>query len=257
MNNHCVILTCTVKPKKSVSVLRNDPSERLKDYVEAINKWYQLLENLKIKILVLENSGSMKLLMSQLPEHVCNNVMFHQCSMDQISAGTGISSGEFQMLKESMKLLQKDKQIDYCWKVTGRLFVSNFEKIANPNENEILVNRFYKPRHIVDSRFFGMPTDTFSKVFSQRVKFNENDSLTGNLKLSNYIFPTMEDFLTQISITLERKGFTVKSFDKIPVFEGFSASTGKRLDTWKSNCKIKIANSFRKYGIKIISGSLP
>lgn len=257
MHNHCVVLTCTVNPHSDVAVARIDPEVRLKDYITSIKKWHTLSSKLNFKILVLENSNSIQLLKSALPVSVVKDISFHQCEADSDSRKKGISSGEFAMLKESIAILNKMESIDFCWKVTGRLFVNNFAKLTKPVGNEMWVNRFYNPRHITDTRFFGIPFTMYSEVFSKNIDFALSKDLRRSLSLDNNDFQTMEDFLTRICLELEAIGWRVQSFSQIPIFEGVSASTGKKLDNWDTKIRIKLANAVRKIAVKMISGSLP
>ncbi len=257
MNNHCVVLTCTVKPKGNVAVVRNNPELRLNDYVNAIRKWHKLSTKFKFRILVLENSDSIEEIKSELPTSILESVTFYQSRNDVDSEMKGISAGEFLMLKESISVVKEMRGIDFCWKVTGRLFVTNFGRISRDGQAEMKVNRFYKPRHITDTRFFGISFPMYSQVFSQDIEFSNMNEPQSTLSLESRIFPTMEDFLTRICLELESMGRSIQSFSQIPIFEGVSASTGKKLDNWNTKVKLKVANSIRNLAVKMISGSLP
>ncbi len=257
MNNHCVVLTCTVNPDEKVPVVRNNPEIRLNDYVDSIIKWHRLSMKLKFQMLVIENSDSIEILRMKLPESIKQSVTFHQSLPDYDSKTKGISAGEYRMLKDSISVVEKMPGIDFCWKVTGRLFVSNFAQNTKQANSEIWVNRFYKPRHITDSRFFGAPFSIFSQVFSSDINFESSEISRGTLSLTKNSFPTMEDFLTRVCLELECLGWPVRSFNQIPIFEGVSASTGKRLDAWSTKKRLQAANLVRKLAIKMISGSLP
>jgi len=257
MHNHCVVLTCTVNPHTDVAVVRNNPEIRLNDYVESITKWHALSKKLNFRVLVVENSASIDILKMRLPESILNSVSFHQCLPDSDSEKKGISSGEYVMLRESIPVLKEIGGIEFCWKVTGRLFVNNFAKLAKSAKREVWVNRFYKPRHITDTRFFGIPLTMYSEVFSKDIDFAPSKYSGETLVLESREFPTMEDFLTRICLELEIIGWKVQSFYQIPIFEGVSASTGKKLDHWGVKIRLKIANAFRKLAVKLISGSLP
>lgn len=257
MHNHCVVLTCTVYPHSDVAVARIDPEVRLNDYITSITKWHKLSRKMNFKILVLENSNSIELIKSGLPTSVVKDISFHQCDSDSVSRKNGISSGEFAMLKESISILNKIENIEFCWKVTGRLFVNNFTKLTKNAGKEMWVNRFYKPRHIIDTRFFGIPLKMYSEVFSMNINFALSKGFHRSLILENDNFQTIEDFLTRICFEIEAIGWRVESFYKIPIFEGVSASTGKKLDNWDTIIRIKLANAIRKIAVKMISGSLP
>jgi len=257
MRNHCVVLTCTVNPHADVAVARIDSEIRLNDYITSITKWHTLSSKLNFKILVLENSKSIELLKSGLPASVVKDISFHQCEPDSDSRKKGISSGEFAMLNESIAILNKMEGIEFCWKVTGRLFVNNFARVTKSASTEMWVNRFYKPRHITDTRFFGIPLTMFSEVFSKQIDFAPSKVARRTLTLDNHEFPTMEDFLTRVCLELETLGWRVQSFYQIPIFEGVSASTGKKLDHWDTKIRIRLANVVRKIAVKMISGSLP
>jgi len=257
MNNHCVVLTCTVKPRPNVAVARNDAEVRLGDYIKAITKWHKLTARLNFKILVIENSNSIEIIKKGLPLQIVESVTFHQSFMDVDSEKKGISAGEYLMLKESIAVIEDIGGIDFCWKVTGRLFVSNFGKLSKSRTSEMKVNRFHKPRHITDTRFFGISFPMYSQIFAQDIEFSRAIDPQSIFPLESKIFLTMEDFLSRICLELESTGHSVQSLNQIPIFEGVSASSGKKLDNWNTKVKIKLANSIRTLAIKMIAGSLP
>jgi len=246
-----------VKPKAEVAVTRRDPDIRLNDYVEAIIKWHGLSTKLNFRILVIENSNSLDRVKEKLPKHIRDSVVFHQSSPDVSSGKEGISAGEFLMMKDSISVIEAMKGIDFCWKVTGRLFVTNFLKISKSQNSQMKVNRFYSPRHIIDTRYFGISFPLYSQVFSQEINFTTKNEPRSSLSLESRTFSTMEDFLTRVCHELEANGNWVQSFNQIPAFEGFSASTGKKLDNFNAKVRIKIANWIRALAIKLIAGSLP
>ena len=167
MENQLVILTCTVRTKMTTGMKRFEEDIRREDYVKAIRAWSKLSEKLGFRILVAENSNSLESLKSNLVSINNSKLEFVQTQEDQISHIEGNSAGEFKILKEILDMGLIPEYIDMVWKVTGRLYVRNFQEIVPPNKPDFVVNRFYSPRHLIDTRVIGLSKKSYqTEVYS-------------------------------------------------------------------------------------------
>jgi len=256
VSNQLIVLTCTVEPTKSVNVARNDADLRLNDYEEAILKWIKAARLSGSKILVLENSGNLAAIKNRIKYGNDSQIFFLATSKDITSQNEGISAGEFAMLREALPFIQSLTDIKFCWKVTGRLFVENFEQIRKTNSSQVTVNRFYNPFHIIDSRLVGFSVDVFRDLVSMDPLFRKNNQDPGLISESN-TFSSLEEFLTVYLTQRECTGLRVGTMKKIPIFSGTSASTNKKLNSKLLNFKLERLNSIRPILLKLLGGSAP
>lgn len=256
VSNHLIILTCTVEPSKDVLVTRNNADLRLKDYEVAILKWIEIAKANNHKILVLENSSNIHAIENLLKVVNYPHIYYLASSKDEVSQNEGISAGEFGMLRDALPLVQSFQDIKFCWKVTGRLFVENFEKIRKSNSADVAVNRFYSPLHIIDSRIVGFSVEVFRDLVSAKPKFRKyNQEMP--LESKPDTFSSLEEFLTFFLTQRECVGLQVGTMKKIPVFSGTSASTNKRLNSKRLSLKLQILNTIRPIVLKLLGGSAP
>ncbi len=256
MSGQLIILTCNVQPSKNVQVLRNEAGMRLNDYADSIKKWIDVAQTTNGRILILENSGNMELLKERLKPFVNEHMYFFENSVDVTSDKEGISGGEFAMLREALPTILNIPGIEYCWKVTGRLFVENYKQLSKVRMNQVNVNRFYKPFHVLDSRFIGFPKEIFYEIFSQEPEFRtKKDNQQIKVNMAN--FSSLEEYLTISLTNLECVGLQVVSMPKIPIFSGSSASTNKKLDSKTLFMKLKFLNFMRPIAVKLMGGSTP
>lgn len=252
-----IILTATVIPQLGQGIVRTDPADRLNDYVTAVRKIYRQIKNTDNQILVLENSNSLDLIIKALGTNFDSSgkLNFLSCPMDRASQLNGISAGEHRMLNYAVDNFDLSS-FDFVWKLTGRLIVRNLEKIIVSSSGDMRVNSFFTQHHSCDSRFFGMKKDLFME-FSREVPEYCNTPLTkanSNIPLT---FISIEYFLARFVLDWESRGYSYRSLERIPIYQGSSASTGKSLLSAVIYLKITIANSFRKLPKKWLLGVNP
>jgi hypothetical protein len=256
--NHLILLTCTVAPNPATKVKRIDPGIRLEDYVESILSWAKLSEKLHFKIAVLENSNSVELIRSRIPERVRDTIDFFQLSEDLDVSNRGISYGEFKLLKEFADGNKDIFSYEYLWKVTGRLYVPNFRSLIPKESFDLVLNRFFSPRHLVDTRIIGFSSTTLLHLTQMNPDFYQSTSEDAFEIIRNSIkFASLEDFLTSFAHRCEMVGKKVIGMRKIPIFRGSSASSNKRLDKKVVQVGIRIGNLLRPVAIKTLRGSAP
>lgn len=254
-NRNLVILTCTVKTKMTEGMKRSDVGIRLDDYTKAIIKWSKLSKKLGFRILVVENSNSISELQSKLSFLGNPNLEFVQLKEDLRSHFEGNSAGEYQMLREILDRGIIPDDIDSIWKVTGRLYVSNFNNLISSDSSDLIVNRFYNPAHLVDTRIIRFSQKSFQKIFSADSRFvvDKNSNNHGN----QGIYSSLEHLLTLEALHLELQGGRVDGMRKVPIFKGYSATSNKLIDGFLSSKKKQFANFVRPMIIKFLAGSIP
>lgn len=258
LSNHLILLTCTVAPNPGTKVKRIDSGLRLEDYLDSILNWAHLSEQLQFKLAVLENSNSIQLIKNRIPENLREKISFFQFSEDLEVANLGISHGEFKLLKEFAEENSDFFEYEYVWKVTGRLYVPNFRSLVPKESFDLVLNRFFYPRHLVDTRIIGFSSSAFWHLTQMNPNFYEstNDDALEILQES-LKFASLEDLLTSFAHRCEMVGKSVKSMEKIPIYKGSSASSDKRLDNRIVQVGIRIGNLLRPITIKMLRGSAP
>lgn len=137
-----VLLTATIDPKLIRFTERRDPAVRLTDYQDAFNRWYT---NKSVKRIVFcENSGFDLSSIQELcqPNESRKEVEFLSFEGQNFPPGLGKGFGELANLAyvaAHSKLLQSSR---YVFKVTGRLYVSNAEKMIQCIERQRTVDVF-------------------------------------------------------------------------------------------------------------------
>lgn len=252
-----IILTCSISPFPQPDLAIADSETRLADYVISLKYWNEYIKGNDTHIWVLENTNSLGKLEKATTglELELERIRFIQTPLDENSQNFGKSAGEYEMLKAIMKEVI-GSSFDVIIKVTGRLYVKNFEKcLENMNDVDFSSGRFYFPNHIIDSRFFSMKPAVYEFLFGEEIRFATSIGQSPNINTKTYL--SMEHYLAYCSLELESRGFLVKSFSNSPMYFGQSASTGKTLNSPMVDAKIRISNLFRRVAIKFLSGYAP
>lgn len=255
MHDQLIILTCTLKTKMTKGMKRSDIGVRRNDYIRAITEWSNLSKELGFKILVVENSNSIEDLRAGLKSLNNRSIEFVQLREDMRSHREGNSAGEYQMLKEVVELGIIPAEIGLIWKITGRLFVRNFKQILPSDYPDLIVNRLYAPKHIVDTRIIGFSQTKFSSLFSNNPRFSSEVKLNSNCMQK--VYSSLEDLVSINVLHSEISGDLVRSMNKVPIFIGNSGTSDKVIDGTISRLKKQLANSIRPIVIKLLVGSTP
>lgn len=239
----------------ATAMKRSDESVRLNDYIKAIKDWLSLSKKIGFDIIVAENSNSINQIKKEFSGLENRNLTFIQTGEDQRSHLEGNSAGEFQMLKQISEYGIIPEKTQIIWKATGRLFVKNFGNIILDSQADLILNRFYEPRHLIDTRIIGFSKEQFVNIFSKNPIFTLNLDLNEENRSDKYC--SLEEYITFESIRAEIRGKQVKSFKEVPIFEGFSATSNKEIDTKATRMKKRVANLIRPVVIKFLAGSTP
>lgn len=255
MNHQLIILTCTVKTKMTEGMKRSDIDVRRNDYIKAITEWSDLSKELGFRILVVENSNSIEDLYENLKMLKNPWIKFVQLKEDMRSHHEGNSAGEYQMLKEVVELGIIPAEIVLVWKITGRLFIRNFKQILPSDYPDLIVNRFYNPKHIVDTRVIGFSRTKFASIFSSNPRFTSEMKLNSNC--NQKVYSSLEDLVSINALHSEISGDVVRTMNKVPIFIGNSGTSDKPIDGTTSRLKKQLANSIRPLVVKLLVGSIP
>lgn len=251
MNSQALVLTCTVRANSAKFTKRSDLETRKKDYEFALKRWIEIADALGLDTFVLENSGNADFIRSLLQNFSSNHKMkIVECRPDATSHIHGISSGEFEMLRQIAKLniLQ---EYDFIWKAGGRNVVTNAKKIMRVDSEDMVCERYFAGAHTINSRFFGMTTKLWNTFLEGEVSFYESADVSSGTFLS------MEHYLTHFVLEMEVRNFKQKAFKKIPIFIGNSGSTNKEIDSSLRRMAIRILNIPRALIIRLLLGSAP
>lgn len=127
-----IILTCAVKPKQDISVLRQtDPNQRLECYIKSIHNWIydgDLIDN-QIPIVIIDNSGwSFPRLQEEIKskslEHRVEVVSYLESEVGSNEKGYYECLSIQKAIRDSMLL----RDVDFVVKITGRYYVPNLIK---------------------------------------------------------------------------------------------------------------------------------
>ena len=180
---------------------------------------------------------------------------FVQTEEDQRSHIEGNSAGEFKILKEISDIGLIPEYIDMVWKVTGILFVRNFHEIVPSNNPDFVVNRFYSPIHLIDTRVIGFSKKSYQILFSQDPKFTSDYHSAPIQNQGTY--SSFEHLATIEVLHSEICNGIIKTMTKVPIFTGYSATSNKQIDGALSRFKKRVANYFRPIIVKLLVGSTP
>jgi len=249
---HLILLTCTVRTRMTSNMKRSDPVVRLNDYVKSIKRWNELAQKNNWRVVIAENSNSTDSIKNSLTSAEISNLQFIPARLDDESHLEGNSKGEFNILQELISVQVPNYKHDYLWKITGRLFIPNFPKIANNATGELVVNRLYASKHQIDARIIGFKPNLFNSMFNQSVIFSQQYP---RVYVNSY--ESMEHFLTQKTLDLEISGATISTMEQVPIFIGISGTSNKRIDDFTSRNRKRISNLLRPIVIKLLAGSSP
>lgn len=245
-----IVLTCTIKPTSITQIKRFEPELRLADYTNSINSWLKFVSKRKYDLLIIENSDSVDLLRKFESNQ---NFSIMSVKKDSRSVNEGISGGEFEMLKLGLKDEILDKY-EIIWKVTGRNYVSNAEKVLKFDyDSNLMCERNFSPRHSCDSRVFGMKRDSWKEFLSLNPTFRNDKQFNS----APHIFDSMEHLLTIFATNLEFSGGRQTALRNSPIIVGSSGSTNKEIMSRKRRILLRFQKPFRPIIKRLLLGISP
>lgn len=212
----------------------------------------------KIDIAIVENSNSIDILKKELLSSKsfrrhANRVFFVKGKLDRFSVEQGISAGEHRMLKDALYLLKRNNY-QTIWKLSGRIRIRNLDKILLESSGDLIANRYFGNGHVFDTRIFGMSKIVFQDFINNIPIYTTKPTKIGSKQIS---YSSIELYLAKYSYDIENYGMSVNSLARIPLYWGFSASTGKKLNTFKSFLVTTLANLIRRIVVKGLIGIAP
>jgi len=215
---HIVVLTATIDPSVgNITVALNDKHERLRQYLENIRNL--ILKTDVTHIIFCENSNythDFSDLISLANDHCKFLEIISFTGTNEIIKDKGKSFGEAEILNfavDNSAYLQDDNVTFY--KLTGRIFVENINKILIENCCDNIFIRWDVKKKEVDTRFFKVQTGFYKKnLYRLLDQMNESCGLSIEEVYFNHL-----------------KGKTsIHSFQSYPEIKGICASLGKPYD---------------------------
>jgi hypothetical protein len=257
-----VVFTCSVVPQVGENAIkRGGAQERIQDYLSALPPLLEVCGRLSLDTLIIENSGNLNLLKAAIESHLYSTraltgeIHYLEAPNDYRSAQEGISGGEFSMLLSAKDIICEGSY-KYIWKIGGRNFIYNLERILLPKARaDIFAERCFVPRHAVSSRIFGMSAEMWSLFLDEKVVFDLFWGSEG--KFSQATFQSMEHYLTSFITDQEFSGASQLPLRELPIFAGMSGSGNKPLTSRSGKRNIMLTRPFRRIAEKLLLGVSP
>lgn len=248
-----IVMTSTViVPVINTDVMRNNLESRLNDVLRAVKSWALFTEKTSRSLVLIENSGSVKLIYKYLPSEYRRKIMLIEAPEDTKSTEQGISAGEYGMIQFLIDNYDIKKH-SFIWKISGRNYCPNARKIISWDGNaDIVATRNSSPAHFVNTRLFGMKPEVLKEFAEDDICFSRKDETD-----RGKCFSSMEHYMTQFVLDQEVRGRRQVDFVKIPRFTGFSGSTNKIIDSKKRRFFLILLNPFRRLIVKLLAGNTP
>lgn len=212
--NRILLLTACVNPNGMSFTALQDVEERKKQYLKAID-WY--LENTSLDIVVVENT-CYDLSESLNKKNQVQRLEFLTFDGNNFDKTLGKGYGEALILKYAFHNSKKIKTADSIIKVTGRLIVSNINKLISccKKENTLYIKESYQNnRMYFESNFFVAPPAFFYLFIDNYEKLNDS---------KGYYF---EHLMYDLASDWEKTGGKIKELTPPVLFLGQSGSTGQ------------------------------
>lgn len=211
-----IFLTGCINPAGMSFTMLQDPEERKRQYIDAINFY---LTGTSLPILFVENSGVniSGVFADEIQKGRLEIITFEGNSYDK-SLGKGF--GEMLIIKKALEDSRLLKDADFIFKITGRYKLLNIKSFLSQyrraHDIEIMVDLLHQLQYS-DSRFWGS-TPRFLKEILLKYKNKINDS-------ENYYFEHALCHATHEGIS---KRYTYSSLKYKSRFAGIQATDNKK-----------------------------
>jgi hypothetical protein len=100
-----------------------------------------------------------------------------------------------------------------------------------------------------------MKLEVFKDFANKNVKFDE--STTCDFNVSSNIFHSIENYLAQFCVRMSEQRMKINAPSIIPFYQGYSASSGKKLNSSKFYFLYIYSRIFRNILLKALGSHLP
>lgn len=214
------VLTSTLKPASSVFHLKRSQLEtRRVDYLSSVDRWSQGSLDAWGEAFLIDNSPDLS---SEQWEEFAAQVKLRSRGAIQavhVDVQPDLISPVLQKGREEAKLLDaavislQQRGITYFGKVTGRLFVSNLNRVIPSDRSEGISAAISNRLHLSDTRFFAMTLSEWSAHYTGMEK--DVDEEAGVM---------LEHVFARRTMTAVGAGSTFASMSRLPRFVGMSGS---------------------------------
>lgn len=238
-----LIITGCIAPKKDVPFLAvSETQERLEEYEETL-RW-AIFESPFTEIVYADNSGYdlevlQKYVIEAKKKEKALELLGFSLSDPLVLQGKGYGEGKImEYVLQNSKLISENKE-QYFYKLTGRLKIANIHEVMKGNRvDKVYFFRNYPLYEMLDTRFYGMPTEIYRQYF-----------LAAYTKVNDEKLSYLEKIFYEIC---EENRISYQCMKKYPEFRGRSGSTGT---VYRGNPQQKIfdflcrGNLFNRSGI--------
>lgn len=212
-----LLMTGTIKP--FVKVKHNDPEVRLREYVRTIKKY--MTDSDFDTIIFAENSGylfdSSEL---EAQAKACGKKLVILRLVD--GGGNSMSSGEAVLMRRALEACPFIEDTDVIWKVTGRLWISNVNRLLAKHTRK--TNVFLYAR-----KYDSMQTWFFCAKVADLKKYFLTDEAIEAMKQSCIEYVWMDRFRANSEICVERFAAYPNAIGNNSSGNAYTLSPAKRL----------------------------
>jgi hypothetical protein len=161
-----VLLTAAVEPAGVSFLVHSDASKRRDEYRRAVKFYARSLPADKVTLAITESTGASIDDLRHIAARDGHTLHVLMNRADTETAATGKGPAEARMFREVKPFLdESDLPIDYVFKVTGRLRITNIARIvAMSNPVPSYAARLRRDLNYMDTRLFGMDPLTWLSV---------------------------------------------------------------------------------------------
>ena len=167
-----LLLTATISPPpNAVKLARTDPRARLRDYLQALEFYLKLPEQVVGRIVFVENSASdlteLRQLAARFPNRQIDFISFY--GLDY-APEYGRAYGESRLLDHAMAqsggILSRLAPHDPIWKVTGRLRLVNIAQMIRgaPPVYDMYCDMRNRPAHWMEMRVYSFTRHAYRQI---------------------------------------------------------------------------------------------
>ena len=183
-----IVLTATITPPAGVPNLKRfDPALRRTDYLDAFQFYLRLPTSVVDRIVFVENSLDELSELRNLAANESDGKRVEFVSLDGLDypPAYGRAYGEFKMLDHAVStsaLLNELNDVEYFWKITGRLKVLNLPHVIrkSASNRKMIIDFVRRPVPIVDLRLYACCMAGYRDLLKNQYPTLREDVLKGS-----------------------------------------------------------------------------